>query len=65
MLYTRHERERFIAYVEHQLEKVDVKDITPDERYFMRLMMFTMYANPLKNKNEAREKIKQFEGIAV
>lgn len=59
MLYTRDERERFIAYVEHQLEKVDVKDISPDERYFMRMMMFTMYANPLKNKLEALDRCKQ------
>lgn len=60
MLYTAREREKFIAYVEHQLQKVDVKDITPDERYFMRRMMFTMYANPLKNKLEALKQAEQY-----
>lgn len=53
MLYTRHEKEAFEAYIEHQLDKVEVADVTPEERDYMRQMMFTMYANPLKNKMAA------------
>ena len=41
---------RFEAYIEHQLDKVEASDVTPEERQFMRRMMYTMYANPLKNK---------------
>lgn len=37
-------------YIEGQLDKVDVPDITPQERNFMRTYMYLMYANPLRNK---------------
>lgn len=37
-------------YFNNQLNKVDVPDVTPDERAFMLEMMLVMYANPLKNK---------------
>lgn len=50
MLYTAREKEAFETYIEHQLDKVEASDVTPEERNFMREMMFTMYANPLKNK---------------
>lgn len=40
----------FDAYIEKQLAKVDVDDITSQERAFMREMMLSMYANPLKNQ---------------
>lgn len=53
MLYTDAEKERFMAYIDHQLSKVDLPGITPEERAYMRTMMFTMYANPLKNKRRA------------
>ena len=36
--------------LEKQLARVDVPDITPDEMNYMRRMMLTMYANPLRNK---------------
>ncbi len=55
MLYTAKEREAFEAYLEHQLDKVDVPDITPADREFMRKMMYTMYANPLENKIKAQQ----------
>lgn len=48
--YTDAHVEKFDKYIDAQLDKVDVPDITPDEREFMRHMMLTMYANPLKNK---------------
>lgn len=56
MLYTAAEKEKFEAYINHQLDKVDVKDVSPEEREFMRRMMYTMYSNPLKNKIAAQGK---------
>ncbi len=48
--YTPAEAEAVTAYIEGQLDKVDVTDITVQERNFMRTYMYTMYANPLRNK---------------
>ena len=48
--YTPEKREETIAYFNRQLDKVDVVDITPEEREYMWQMMLTMYANPLRNK---------------
>lgn len=48
--YTDDDVKKFDRYIDTQLDKVRVDDITPDEREFMRHMMLTMYANPLKNK---------------
>ncbi|MCH5221715.1 MAG: acyltransferase [Muribaculaceae bacterium] len=45
----------FDKYIEDQLGKVEVEDITADECAFMREMMLTMYANPLKNQLLAKE----------
>ena len=45
--------ESFDRYINAQLDKVDVADVTAEERDFMRGMMLTMYANPLKNKLSA------------
>lgn len=47
--YTAEDVASFDAYIASQLEKVEVEDITPEEHAFMRSMMLTMYANPLKN----------------
>ena len=38
------------GYIESQLDKVDVEDVTKQERSFMRSYMYMMYANPLRNK---------------
>lgn len=48
--YTAEKKEEIIAYFNKQLDKVDLKDITPEEREYMWQMMLTMYANPLRNK---------------
>lgn len=48
--YTPEDVRSFDEYINRQLDRVDVEDITPDEREFMRSMMLTMYANPLKNQ---------------
>lgn len=48
--YTDEEQEKVKAYIEGQLDKVDVENVSPQERNFMRTYMYTMYANPLRNK---------------
>lgn len=47
--YTEEDVAEFSAYIDGQLAKVDVDNITPDEASFMRETMLGMYANPLKN----------------
>lgn len=53
--YTADDVAEFDRYIDQQLQRVDVENITDDERTFMRTMMLTMYANPLKNKLVAVE----------
>lgn len=48
--YTLEQVAEFDSYLDRQLDKVKVPDITPEERDFMRTMMLRMYANPLRNK---------------
>ncbi len=48
--YTEQEVADFDAYLDRQLEKVDLPDLTADDMDYMRQMMLTMYANPLRNK---------------
>ncbi len=44
--YAEEEKEKFVAYIEEQIEKVDVEN--KDEDY-LRKVLYGMYANPLKN----------------
>lgn len=48
--YTDDELQNVKNYIEGQLDKVDIPDITAQERNFMRTYMYMMYANPLRNK---------------
>lgn len=48
--YTQDEADKVTSYIEGQLDKIDVPDITTQERNFLRTYMYTMYANPLRNK---------------
>lgn len=48
--YNEDERDTFENYINTQLDKIDLPDISIEEREYMRSMMLTMYANPLKNK---------------
>ncbi|MDE6273306.1 MAG: acyltransferase [Muribaculaceae bacterium] len=48
--YTPDQKRETLDYFNSQLDKVDLPDITSEEREFMMTMMLTMYANPLKNK---------------
>lgn len=56
--YTAEERRAFTDYIEGQLSKVEItgSDISELDRSFMREMLLTMYANPLKNKLAADSK---------
>lgn len=48
--YTKEQREKFEEYLNGQIAKIDVSDISTEEHGWLREMMLTMYANPLKNK---------------
>ncbi|MCM1475179.1 MAG: acyltransferase [Muribaculaceae bacterium] len=48
--YTEEKEQEVKAYFDKQLDKIDLPDITPEEREFLMEKMLTMYANPLKNK---------------
>ena len=48
--YSDAERDAVENYMNSQLDKIDLPDITTEEREYLRTMMLTMYANPLKNK---------------
>ncbi|MBD5289406.1 MAG: acyltransferase [Bacteroides sp.] len=51
--YTAEEKQEVEEYFSRQLAKIDIEDVTDEEREFMREMMLIMYANPLKNKLKA------------
>lgn len=51
--YTQQEKADFDDYIVKQLQRIDVKDITPEEYRFMRETMLSMYANPLRNHLQA------------
>lgn len=53
--YTEVDVMAFDDYIKAQLEKVEVDDITPEEHVYMREMMLSMYANPLKNQLVAKD----------
>lgn len=48
--YTEQKKHEVVDYFNAQLDKVDLKDVTAEEREFMLNRMYVMYANPLKNK---------------
>lgn len=48
--YTKEQKEAAEEYFNTQLNRIDIENITEEERSFMLEMMLIMYANPLKNK---------------
>lgn len=48
--YTPEKKQEIKDYFNSQLDKVDLPDITFEEREYMLNRMYVMYANPLKNK---------------
>lgn len=55
--YTSEQVAEFDAYLNRQLDKVKVANVTGEEREFMRQMMLKMYSNPLRNKLIAEGKL--------
>lgn len=53
--YTDEQKQEIESYVESQLDKVDLPDVSMLDREFMREMMYAMYANPLRNKLAAEQ----------
>ncbi len=51
--YTQEQVKEFETYINDQLFKVDLSDVSTLDRSYMREMMLTMYSNPLKNKLKA------------
>lgn len=47
--YTEQEAADVLTYIESQLDKVRLTDVSDENRDYMRSMMFTMYSNPLVN----------------
>lgn len=54
--YTPVECAAFKDYIEKQIDRIDVPDLTFGDRQFLRKKMFEMYANPLYNKLAAQQK---------
>ncbi|MDE6403693.1 MAG: acyltransferase, partial [Muribaculaceae bacterium] len=52
--YSEADVEAFDKYINGQLDKVELKDVSPDERLWMKDMIQQMYANPLRNYLKAR-----------
>ncbi|MDE5790032.1 MAG: acyltransferase [Muribaculaceae bacterium] len=48
--YTEEQRQEVEDYFNRQLNKVELDDVTEEERNYMMEMMLVMYSNPLKNK---------------
>lgn len=52
-MYTAAQVDEFNAYVDNEIMKVDIPDLSADDKDFMREKIYEMYANPLKNKLRA------------
>lgn len=52
--YTADDVQRFDNYINAQLDKVEIPDVSNEERAYMRHMVLMMYANPLVNQLRAR-----------
>lgn len=48
--YTEQQKTQFIEYLNGQIAKIDVPDITAEEHDYMEELLLVMYSNPLKNK---------------
>lgn len=56
-MYTDRQSRDIEDYIESQLAKVDLPDVSRLDLDYMREMMYVMYANPLRNKLEADKQI--------
>lgn len=48
--YSADDEKKFDDYINCQLDRVEVENVTEEERAYMRKMILTMYANPLANQ---------------
>ena len=53
--YTADDEAHFDEYLSRQLDKVDLPDISEEERGFMKTRILEMYTNPLRNRLAAGE----------
>ncbi|MCM1094056.1 MAG: hypothetical protein NC421_08885 [Lachnospiraceae bacterium] len=53
--YSDGEARDFENYIQNQLTKVDIPELTAEDKDYLYQMMLTMYANPLRNKLQARD----------
>ncbi|MDE5858120.1 MAG: hypothetical protein K2H32_07170 [Muribaculaceae bacterium] len=53
--YTNQQEEEVVNYIGKQLARVDIPDLTAEEKELMLNRMYSMYANPLINKLKAEE----------
>ncbi|MDE5573529.1 MAG: 1-acyl-sn-glycerol-3-phosphate acyltransferase [Muribaculaceae bacterium] len=53
--YTNQQEEEVVNYIGKQLARVDIPDLTAEEKELMLNRMYSMYANPLINKLKAKE----------
>lgn len=51
--YSEEQKQKFVDYINNQVGKIDIPDISTMEHDFLIEKMLTMYANPLKNKLRA------------
>lgn len=51
--YTEEEAAKFADYINAQIAKIDLPDLTKEELDYLHTLMLTMYANPLINKLKA------------
>ena len=51
--YSEEEAKKFGEYIEGQIAKIDLPELTSEEVEYLRTLLLTMYANPLINKLRA------------
>jgi len=61
--YSSEEAVAFERYIHGQLTKVDIPELTGEDKEYLYQMMLTMYANPLRNKLQARDYCHVRDGI--
>lgn len=53
--YTQADKNSIMRYIENQISKIDVPEITPEEYDYVKTLILNMYANPLRNQLKAQE----------
>ncbi len=53
--YNDEEKAEFMEYIEGQLAKIDLADVTEEEKRYLHVMIYTMYSNPVTNYISAQK----------